>query len=134
MSTRLIPPTTALTQPYWEAAKRNQLVVQHCPGCGHRAFPPRANCPACGEADLSWEPVSGQGTVYTFTVSHRAPHPVFGNQVPLVVAVVELIEGPRMITNIVGCDPSEVSVGSAVRVDFDPIDDSELVLPVFKLE
>lgn len=132
MSTRLIPPTTALTAAYWEAAQRGEFVIQQCPGCGLRPFPPRAHCPDCGEADLTWQPLSGRGTIYTYTVAHRAPHPVFSEQCPLVIAVVELTEGPRLITNIIGCDPTAVSVGMAVQVDFDPIDDSDLVLPVFR--
>ena len=132
MSTRLIPPTTELTAPYWEAAAQGTLVIQSCCSCGIRPFPPRAHCPACGSSELIWAPVSGKGSVYTFTVAHRPPHPVFAGQCPLVVAVVELEEGPRLMTNVIGCDPAEVSVGMAVRVDFDPIDDSDLVLPVFR--
>lgn len=132
MSTRLIPPTTALTAPYWEAAARGELVIQTCRSCGFRPFPPRAHCPACGASELTWQPVSGKGSVYTYTVARRAPHPVFAEQCPMVIAVVELEEGPRLMTNVIGCDPAEVSVGMAVQVDFDPIDDSDLMLPVFR--
>ena len=107
-------------------------MLQRCDACGHRAYPPRANCPACGSDKLVWQPVSGRGSIYTYTVAHRPPHPVFREQCPLVIAVVELDEGPRMMTNIVGCEPSNVFVGQAVVVDFEPVDDSELVLPVFR--
>ncbi|MEM8769337.1 MAG: OB-fold domain-containing protein, partial [Pseudomonadota bacterium] len=72
------------------------------------------------------------GTVYTYTVAQRPPHPVFMAQCPLVIAVVELEEGPRLMTNIVGCEPADVAVGMPVRVAFEAIDDSEMVLPVFK--
>ncbi len=133
MSARLIPPTTELTLPYWTAAQQHKLVLQQCPDCGVRPFPPRAHCPDCGAGDLHWQPVSGRGHVYTFTVAHRPPHRVFSEQCPLVLAVVELAEGPRMMTNIIGCDPTEVAVDMPVQVDFDPIDDSDLVLPVFSL-
>jgi uncharacterized OB-fold protein len=132
MSTRLIPPTTELTGPYWEAARRNELVIQHCEACGLRPFPPRARCPECGAGDLSWQKVSGRGTVYTYTVAHRPPHPVFADQCPLVISVVQLDEGPRLMTNITGCDPEDVTVGMAVQVDFEPVDDSDLALPVFR--
>ncbi len=72
------------------------------------------------------------GKVYTYTVAHRPPHPVFAEQCPLVIAVVELEEGPRLMTNVVGCDPADVSVGMPVQVAFEAIDDSEMVLPVFE--
>ena len=131
MSTRPIPPTSELTEPYWEAARRGELTTQVCRACDLRIFPPRANCPGCGDASLRWAPVSGRGTLYSFTVARRAPHPVFAAQLPLVVAIVELEEGPRMVTNVVGCDPADLAVGMAVEAAFEPIDDSEMVLPVF---
>ena len=131
MSVRPVPPTSPLTQPYWDAARRGQLTVQRCEQCGERPFPPRANCPSCGAPSLSWSPVSGRATIYSYTVAHRAPHPVFASQLPLIVAIVELEEGPRMFTNIVGCDPADVEVGMAVEATSEPIDDTDMVLPVF---
>lgn len=131
MSARPIPPTSELARPYWDAARRGELVVQRCERCGRRPFPPRAHCPGCGASSLFWAPVSGRGTVHSFTVAHRAPHPVFAAQLPLVVAIVELAEGPRMVTNLVGCEPADLAVGLAVEVRFEPIDDSDVVLPVF---
>ncbi|MBC8188716.1 MAG: Zn-ribbon domain-containing OB-fold protein [Proteobacteria bacterium] len=131
MSARPIPPTSALTQPYWDAAGRGQMTVQRCEQCEHRPFPPRATCPSCGGSSLSWSPVSGRAKVYSYTVAYRAPHPVFAAQLPLVVAIVELEEGPRMVTNIVGCDPADVEVGMAVEFTPEPIDDTDMVLPVF---
>ena len=131
MSARLIPPVSELTQPYWDAARRGELVVQRCASCDRWSFPPRANCPGCGSADLSWRPVSGKGTVYSYTVAHRPPHPVFFDQCPLTVAIVALEEGPRLISNITGCDPNQMEVGMAVEVAFEQIDDSDVMLPVF---
>jgi uncharacterized OB-fold protein len=131
MSARPIPPTSEVTAPYWDAARRGELVVQRCAACDERPFPPRARCPRCGAGSLAFAPVSGRGTVYSFTVAQRAPHPVFSGQLPLVVAIVELAEGPRLVTNVVGCDLASVTVGMPVEVAFKPIDDSELVLPVF---
>ncbi len=132
MSTRLIPPRTESTQPYWDAAARGELVVQQCGACNFHVFPPRANCPACGSSELSWKPVTGQGTIYTYTVAHRAPHPVLAEQCPFTLAVVELEEGPRLMTNIIGCNPEDVEVGMRVQVAYEDIDDSDVVLPVFK--
>ena len=131
MSARLIPPTSEMTQPYWDAARRDELVVQQCADCDLRPFPPRAHCPQCGSAQLEWRKMSGRGTVYTYTIAHRPPHPVFTAQSPVAIAVVELEEGPRMISNIVGCDPAGIAVGMAVEVSFEAIDDSDVVLPVF---
>jgi uncharacterized OB-fold protein len=131
MSARPVPPTSPLTEPYWEAARAGQLAVQRCEQCGNRPFPPRANCPSCGASSLSWSPVSGRATVYSYTVALRPPHPAFADQLPLVVAIVQLEEGPRMVTNIVGCDPDDVEVGMAVEVASEPIDGTDIMLPVF---
>lgn len=128
---RSVPPISPLTQPYWDAARSGHLTLQRCGRCGHRPFPPRATCPACGDTGLSWKPVSGRGTVYAYTVAHRPPHPILAGQCPLVVAIVELDEGPRMITNIIGCEPTDVEIGMAVEVTFAPIDGSDLALPLF---
>ena len=132
MSVRLIPPTTELTQPFWEAARARTLVIQQCADCGHRLFPPGANCPKCGSADLDWTPVSGRGVIYTYTVAHRPPHPVLAEQCPLAIAVIELDEGPRMMSNVVGCDPTTLTINQPVQVAFEPIDESDMVLPVFE--
>ncbi len=132
MSARLIPPVSPTTQPYWEGAARGQLMLQQCSACGQRPFPPHTHCEQCGSADLAWQAASGKGTIYTYTISYRAPHPVFRDQCPMVIAVVELDEGPRLITNIIECDPDHVAVGMAVEAAFEKIDDSDVVLPVFR--
>ena len=94
-------------------------------------FPPRAHCPGCGAPELTWKPVSGLGRIHSYTVAHRAPHPAFAAQLPLIVAIVELEEGPRMVTNLVGCEPAAARVGMAVEACFEAIDDTDMVLPVF---
>ena len=132
MSARLIPPRSPLSEPYWQAAAKGELVMQHCTACDLHAFPPRAHCSQCGNADMSFQQVSGKGSVYTFTIAYRPPHPVFAEQCPMVIAVVELAEGPCMMTNIVDCDPASVEVGMPVEVTFESIDDSDVMLPVFK--
>ncbi len=131
VNARILPPVSALTAPYWEAARRRELVVQFCCDCSHRPFPPRTHCPQCGGGNLEWRPVTGTGTVYSFTVAHRPPHPVFAGQCPLVIAIVELTEGPRLMSNVVRCDPAEVRVGMTVTVAFEAVDDSDILLPVF---
>ena len=132
MSTGLIPPTSALSRPYWDAARRGELHLQRCAACGERPFPPRTHCPQCGSGSLEWSAMSGRATVYTFTVARRPPHPVFASRCPFVVAVLELEEGPRMISNVIDVDPDAMHVGMAVEVAFDPLDDSHVMLPVFR--
>jgi uncharacterized OB-fold protein len=131
LSTRLIPAPSLLTRPFWEAARERRLALQRCERCSRLSFPPRARCPSCGACELRWQDVSGAGTVYSFTVVHRPPHAVFTQQCPFVVAIVELAEGPRMTSNIVNCDAAAVYVGMPVRVEFEAIDDSDLLLPLF---
>lgn len=131
MSARILPPMSDLTRPYWDAARNEQLIVQFCDRCEHRPFPPRTHCPECGAGDLAWRPVAGTGTVYTFTVAHRPSHPVFAEQLPMVIAVVELTESPRLFSNVVDCDPADVHVGMALTVRFEAADDSDILLPVF---
>lgn len=132
MSYRLIPPSSELTAPYWEAARQERLVLQKCNECSHTLFPPGANCPECTATDLAWTEVSGRGTIYTFTIARRPPHPILAPLCPLAIAVVELDEGPRLMTNVVGCDPEDVEIGMGVQVAFEAIDDSDVVLPVFR--
>ena len=91
----------------------------------------RAHCSKCGSRTLAREAVSGRGRGHAFTVAHRAPHPKFAGQLPLLVAIVELEEGPRLVTNLVDCDPEKIEVGAAVEIRFEAIDDSDLSLPVF---
>ena len=82
---------------------------------------------------LAWEAVSGRGRIHIFTVAHRSPHPKFAGQLPLVIAIVELEEGPRLVTNLVDRNPEKIEVGAAVEVRFEAIEDSDVSLPVFIL-
>ena len=115
--------------PYWEAARRHELVLPVCARCGHRWAPPTGRCPLCLHDDVRWEPVSGRGRVFSYTVFRRAYHPAYRDELPYVVAVVELDEGPRLVTNIVGCDPEDVVCDLPVHVTFEQR--GEDVLPQF---
>ncbi len=129
MASRL-PPANSETAGFWENAARGVLVVQHCPACGHRQFFPRAVCIHCMCPEPEWQPVSGFGTVHSFSVVHRPAHPDFAQRVPYVIAVIDLDEGVRMFSNIVGTTPDAVRVGQRVRVTFQP-EAGDRVLPVF---
>jgi uncharacterized OB-fold protein len=107
---------TALTAPFWERADHGVLLLQYCANCGRYQFYPRSMCAACWSEELVWTEAEGAGRVWTFTIAHVAGHPAWTAETPYVIAVVELAEGPRMVTNIVDCDPDLVAVGSEVEL------------------
>lgn len=110
--------------PYWEAAKQHRLSLPRCNVCAKFWFPPSRSCPHCLAGDFTWEDVSGRGKVFSFVTFHRVYHPAFAGEVPYVVALVELDEGPRLLTNIVGIEPDAVICDMPVKVVFDDVTDS----------
>jgi uncharacterized OB-fold protein len=113
----------ALTDPFWQAAKRHELVMQRCKNCANWIHFPREQCPVCFSQELEWAPVSGKGRVYAFTNVYQAQHPAFQEETPYCFAIVQLDEGPRMVTNIVGCAPEDVSCDMPVAVTYDDVSD-----------
>jgi uncharacterized OB-fold protein len=101
--------------PYWEGIASGELRYQRCGACDAAIFYPRSICPACGTPDPEWQVSAGNGVVHACSVIHRAP-PAHKDDVPYVVALVDLAEGFRMMSRIVDCDPAVVAVGQAVRV------------------
>jgi len=126
---KIIPAADELTAPYWSAARERRLVIQRC-ACGRLTHPPVASCPQCHGNDFTWSEMSGRGTVYAFTVVHHSVHPVSADAIPYVIVLVELDEGPRMLTNLRHCDPETVRVGLAVQVIFEDTDET-VTLPQF---
>jgi hypothetical protein len=116
-----LPHPTAVSMPFWQAAKRHELQIQRCGKCGAHVFYPREVCPDCLSSDLSWVKVSGKGTLYSYTVAQAPTHPAFAADVPYVIAIVELAEGPHITTNIVGSKPEELQVGIPVVATFDDV-------------
>ena len=117
--------------PYWQALNDEKFLLKICRGCGKSHFYPRELCPYCHSDELSWIEASGRGVIYSFTVCRRPAGPAFANDVPYTVALVDLAEGPRMMSRIVG-DPAKVAIGLKVKVRFERQSD-ELVLPFFEL-
>lgn len=114
--------------PYWAAAAEGRLVVQHCGRCGAHQLYPRPFCLSC-RGPVEWIEASGRGTVYSFTVIRQNYSRPFRDWIPYVVALVDLEEGPRMMTNVVGIDPDDVQVGMAVTARFERVsDEAGLVL------
>jgi uncharacterized protein len=130
MNIRPQPTPDALTRPYWDAAKEHRFVLPRCETCDHFHFYPRATCPHCGLGQITWSAASGRGKVYSFSQVHRAPSTAFGSDGPYFVAVIELEEGPHLMSSIVGCEPSRVAVDLPVMVDY--IDFGDTTLPVFR--
>jgi uncharacterized protein len=107
------------TKPFWDAAAEGRLTYQHCNACGHDYHYPRARCPRCWSDQVEWRDASGRGTVYTFSVVRENPMPPFRDRVPYPVAIVELVEGPRMMAGLVGVAPEQIHVGMTVEVVFE---------------
>lgn len=128
--TRPLPIPDPGTAPYWDAARAHQLKLPRCRACGALHFYPRTLCPHCGAAAFEWITASGHGTIYSFTVVHRAPSPAFKAALPYVVAVVALREGPHLMTNIRGCAPETIRIGMPVTVAWEDID-ANTTLPYF---
>jgi uncharacterized OB-fold protein len=132
MTTVIVPEETDLTRPYWEGARLGELRVQRCGACGHVWHPPLPRCPRCAAGEVSWVATSGRGVVHATTVVHQAAHPAFADRTPYLVVVVRLAEGPLVIGNVLGAEPSEVAIGDEVVVVFEEIAEG-VVLPQFAL-
>ncbi|MDH3601503.1 MAG: Zn-ribbon domain-containing OB-fold protein [Candidatus Tectomicrobia bacterium] len=115
------PVNPELTRPFWEAAKRHELVMPRCKTCDQLFFYPRSECPNCLGSDLEWARVSGRGRLHSFTIINQPVNAAFRDDVPYVYAVVQLVEGPRMISNLVECDVESVSVDMPVEAVFDEV-------------
>ena len=120
------------TQPFWDATKQHELRYQTCNACNAVVFFPRRHCPSCMGFDLSWQTSKGEGTVYTCTVIRQIGHPFFRGRAPYVVAWIDLDEGFRMLSNVVGVDdPTTVTIGQRVRVTWEDQEDG-VSMPVFE--
>jgi uncharacterized OB-fold protein len=123
---------TALNAPFWEAARAEELVLQQCTDCRKLRYPIAPVCPSCLGTEARWTPVSGRGEVFARALYRRAFGEKMREAVPYVVAIVQLKEGPRMISNIICPDPETVAVGDKVSVVFDVVTD-KIGVPRFRL-
>ncbi|MFF7561844.1 Zn-ribbon domain-containing OB-fold protein [Streptomyces pseudovenezuelae] len=106
------PETDAFTRTYWDAAAAGRLLLRRCASCARTHHYPREFCPHCWSESVAWEPASGRATLYTWSVVHRNDLPPFKDRTPYVAAVVDLAEGPRMMTEIVDCPHGELRAGA----------------------
>ena len=129
--TRFEPPMSEEGAPFWDATRERRLVLPWCTGCGQPHWFPRAACPHCLDPAIEWRDASGDGVVHAMSVMPKPALPMLADRVPYVVALVDLAEGVRMMTNIVELgplDPSDVTVGLAVRASWEPLSDGRHLL------
>ena len=121
-----LPVPDPVTKPFWDGLQNKELKLQRCSSCQSAVFYPRVVCPSCGSRELNWIKASGRGTLYAFTIAYRGVPAAFKSSAPYVVAMVELEEGARMMTNLVDIDPTPeaVRIGMPVEVVFDKVTDT----------
>lgn len=117
--------------PYWEAARRHELRMQRCTSCDYVRFPAAQHCPECLEENDDWVELSGRGSVWSFGVYHHLFNRAFAEDIPYNVALVQLEEGPRLVTNIVGVENEAIEIGMPVEATFDDVTD-EVTLVKFR--
>lgn len=126
-----LPTPTVLSRPFWDALRRRELHLQHCPRCDTYQHPPKPFCPRCHNRALAWQAVPAAGTVYSYTIVHRPPSPAFKADAPYVVALVDIDgTGIRLMGNV-AVNPSTMKVGMPVRMTFDDVTD-ELTVFAFQ--
>ena len=126
-----IPSVTPHMAPFFEGARNASLMVQKCEECGTMRFPAQELCSNCLSANASWVPVSGRGEVYSFNVMHQVYHPGFAAEVPYAVVVIKLVEGPKVVSSLVGVKPAAIKCGLPVEVVFEKLND-QVTLPKFR--
>jgi uncharacterized protein len=124
-----MPHPSARSEPFWSGCREGRLVLPLCSSCGARALRAFAACPQCGATALAWDRSAGRGTLYSWTVVWRPPHPAF--VVPYAPAVVALDEGWWFLSAVVGCAPDRLGEGLVLQVEFHPASD-DLALPYFR--
>ena len=127
-----LPQTSQFTAQFWDGCQRQVLEVPQCQSCNHLFLPGGPVCPKCWSRKLGSRLASGRGSVFSYVVYHRSYHPAI--PAPYVVAIIELVEGVRLVSNIIGCTPKSVSIGMAVQVVFEKVGaaESDFMLPKFK--
>ena len=128
---RPMPDPAPASKPFWNGARQHKLMIPRCEACGQAWFPPSGRCPNCLSADHRWIQASGRGAVFSFAVVHRVYHRYFEGKTPYVIGVIELEEGPRLISNVVDIPPEQIRCNMPVEVVFEDVGD-EFCLPKFR--
>jgi uncharacterized protein len=128
---KFLPEPSEVSKPFWDACKAHELKMQFCTGCGSWIWYPRALCPGCGKRDMiEWRKLSGKGTLYSFTVIRQVidNSPAFQKDIPFVIGLIDLVEGPRIYSNVKGED---LKIGDSVQVYYDDVT-ADFSLPKFE--
>ena len=123
-----LPQPDLETQPFWDAAREGRLLIKRCNDCMRTHFYPRPFCPHCWSQAVEWMDASGRATLYTWSVVYRNDLPPFHERVPYVAAIVDLAEGPRMMTNVVDCEFDQLEMGMALDAVFHPTSDDVTIV------
>ena len=128
---RNLPHPTPETAPYWEACREQKLLIQHCSACGHYQFYPRILCTECTSRQVEWVSACGRGKVISFTIVRQAISEAYAAEVPYVIALIQLDEGPTMMSNVIQSDPERLAIGMPVEVVFEAWSE-EITVPQFR--
>ncbi len=128
---RPLPEVTKESKPFWDAVQENKLLVQHCNSCDSNIFYPRRVCPECWSEDLGWIEAKGTGTIYSITTTFLGTTSEFTKELPIHVAYIDLDEGIRMASNVIGTGASEAKIGDRVEVVFEKAN-GDFKLPFFR--
>jgi uncharacterized OB-fold protein len=126
-----LPEIQPFSQAFWDGTRERKLLIQHCNACDSNIFYPRRECPECWSKDLGWIEASGQAEIFAFSITYEGVEEMFAEDLPIVLAWVDLPEGIRMQTNIVDCNPETVVIGMPVEVVFRDVTE-EITLPYFR--
>ncbi len=129
MNDKPAPIPNSDTRPFWEACNEERLIFQRCRACGYHQFYPRSLCKKCASEALEWVTAEPRGTVYSFTVQHRAPTQAFRDDCPYVIALVDLEDGIRLMMNVKNCEPEDVYIGMPVRIIFEERGEEKQKMP-----
>ncbi|MNZ12010.1 hypothetical protein D3C78_288810 [compost metagenome] len=127
MSNKPLPQATAVSKPFWDALREHRVTIQLCGDCESWVFYPRSNCPHCLSANLRWEEIEGKGEIYSYTIARVPTLPEFADEAPQLLAVIQLDQGPRLNSTLVGIEPEQIRVGMRVKPVFDDQDQVTLL-------
>jgi uncharacterized OB-fold protein len=128
---RPVPIPDEASKPFFDGARQRRLMVQRCSACGTMMWPAKPACINCLSPDVEWVQVSGKATLYSFVLMHQVYHPAFATEIPYNIAEVDLAEGLRIISNIVGCSNADLVIGMELEVTFEDVSD-EVTVPKFR--
>jgi uncharacterized OB-fold protein len=129
--TKPAPVPDETSAPFFDGAREGRLMLQHCPSCDAWSWPVRERCPHCFAAKLGWRQASGRGSLYTFTIMHQVMNPGFASAVPYNVAQIDLVEGVRVTSNVVGVGNNALRIGMPLEVVFEAVGD-DVSIPKFR--